>query len=193
MSDVNRYLLAATATAIATTGTLMMLPTPAQAAPPCKEWEFPAGFALNQSDGFTIQIPTAGSSAGPGQATYFKEGIQPSIGTPSGGINGKQIDITIPWSNNSTGTFRGFINPDGSVRGTSESSGGFRGSWNANKPMVCADAVSTPPVGDPNPDVTPPDTRPDTDKTGGGDPKPPPEQPFCLLDPFDLNRNGACP
>jgi hypothetical protein len=190
MSDVNRSLLAAVATAVATAGTLM-IPTAAQAQPPCKEWHFPAGFALNQNDGFRIDIPTSGASVGPGQATYFKEGIQPSVGPPSGGINGKQIDITIPWSNGSTGTFRGFINPDGSASGTSQSSDPFRGSWNANKPMVCADVAQNPPVSDPN--KQPPVSAPPEEPKTPPDPAPPADPPFCLVDPFDLNRNGKCP
>jgi hypothetical protein len=193
MSDVNRRLLAAAATAIATAGTLTVLSTPAQAEPPCQEWEFPGGFALNQNDGFTIEIPTSGANAGPGNATYFKQGIEPSIGPASGGINGRQIEINVPWSNGSTGTFRGFINPNGSASGSSQSSGGFQGSWTANKPMICADAVSTPEAVDPNPVPPPVPEDPPEDPAKPVEQKPPADQPFCFIDPFDLNRNGACP
>jgi hypothetical protein len=190
MSDVNRSLVAAVATAVATAGTLMMIPTPAQAQPPCKEWHFPPGFALNQTDGFKIDIPTSGASVGPGQATYFKPGIQPSVGPPSGGINGKQITITIPWSNSSLGHFNGFINPDGSASGSSESSSGFRAQWSANKPMVCAD-VKTP-VSDPKPKAPPPPQPPAPPDQKPPEPAPPPGQQQPCVNPLNLPFLPPC-
>jgi len=132
--------LVVAATAAATAAAIMMLPAPAQAAPSCSQWVFPNGFQLTQADGWLVRIPTLGPNVGPGSADYWKpDKNDPSNGTPSGGVQGNKISITIPWSNGSTGTFTGNIEPDGRVTGgTSRFSSNFQTTWISQK-MVCAD------------------------------------------------------
>ncbi len=135
--DRGRYLHPITPSA----ATLLVFPTPAQAAPLCNQWVFPPDFQLKQADGWLVKIPTLGPNVEPGlPAVYWKpDKNDPSNGTPSGGVQGNKISITIPWSNGSTGTFTGNIEPDGRVTsGTSRFSSNFQTTWTSQK-MVCAD------------------------------------------------------
>ncbi len=116
MSRISRSGPTAAAAAITAAAALMMLPAPARAAP-CSHWVFPRDFQLTQADGWLVKIPTLGPNAAPGlPAVYWKpDKNDPSNGSPSGGVQGNKISITIPWSNGSTSTFTGDIDPDGRV------------------------------------------------------------------------------
>ena len=97
--------------------------------------------SIDASRRLACQNPHLGTrTSGRGRPTIGSQTrIYPSNGTPSGGVQGNKISITIPWSNGSTGTFTGNIEPDGRVTGgTSRFSSNFQTTWISQK-MVCAD------------------------------------------------------
>lgn len=140
-----------------------------------------------------VQIPTSGRPrpiAGPGQALYFKPGkTDPSNGKPTGGLTGRHIDITVPWSNNCTIKFEGDIGPGGVAKGTSRGVGHvFATTWEVAGIMPC-ERYAPPAV------VQAQAPAPAAPAPAPADPPPPPQEeerdPGCILDPF--NVTGNCP
>lgn len=154
MSKPSRPPLAVAASAVAVAASVIVFPPVAHAAP-CTQWAFPDNpFTMRQADGWFVKVPTAGSNLGPGPSTYTKpDKDDPSNGTATGGINGDRIEIVIPWSNGSTGTFTGNIGPDGRVTsGIASSSANFRTSWTSSVPMKCAVFAEEPKPEEPKPE-----------------------------------------
>jgi hypothetical protein len=163
ITTVRKALVAASATAISATG-LLIGPAPAQALPispltpppkppPCDQYGFPGDVTLRDDRGNGLVINTSFSSTGPtasGPATSKGTDGLISVGTISGEITGRHIDLT--YTQDASGASFRFIGDVGDdVKGHGTYAGGF---WNTVFPLSC---ISAPP---PKPEEQEPPANP---------------------------------
>jgi len=141
---VSRAQMLAAATAISAAG-LLVIPTPAQAAPACNQYGFAGSFSLRQDNGYGVGFSAKGTTvAGPASATG--DSGEKLVGRVTGGIQGRRIDFTIKWGGAGTGHYTGDIGDDGSVRrgATINQSNANSAYWDTNYPLKCLDAPPPP-------------------------------------------------
>jgi hypothetical protein len=120
---------------------------PAPLSPSCDQFQFTGNYSLHQSNGFTVQFTSTGTSAGGGAKALDSSGKTALTGTVSGGISRTHIDFTIRWDSGPRGHYTGNINADGIASGSTEDEAhpGSRADWNATVPLGCATPISTGP------------------------------------------------
>jgi hypothetical protein len=145
----------AAATAITAAGFLTG-PTPAQAhpmlplAPPCSQYGFNGDFSIRQDNGWQTFFTATGPSAGTGRAvTIYQDNVTKDKGNVTGGgIQGRNVDVTIRFDAAGPIRYTGTVGNDGFVHG-----GQFAGGhWDSiNGPLACNDPVAPPPAPAPQP------------------------------------------
>ena len=163
-SIVNRSRILATATALSAAG-LLVNPAPAQASPtlplappPCTQYEFNGPTGLEQSNRYEVDFSSKGPIAS-GLATsyslrYGADGAPPNSGTISGGIQGRDIDLTVRFNGGGRGRYTGKVGDDGFAFGVTvdENNPSSRATWRSvSNRLVCAKPQPAPPP----PDVPP--------------------------------------
>lgn len=175
---VNRSQLFAAATAISAMG-FLVFPATAQAkpmvplAPACNKYEFAGLLELKADNGVTVQVPTSGTTVGPGKAMYAIFGrTEATFGNVYGGINGRNINFTAHWDAGLgaglTSTYTGQIDDDGFARGTTKNNLNHTNSWRNNDKNTFRCTTTPPPV------VAPP-------PAGGGGVKEVGKKPFTVV------------
>ena len=140
----------AAATAITAAG-LLTVAAPAQAhpmlplAPACSQYGFNGDFSIRQDNGWQTFFTANGPSAGTGRAvTIYQDNVTKDKGNVTGGgIQGRNVDLTVRWDAAGPVRYTGTVGNDGFVHG-----GQFAGGhWDSiNGPLACNDPVAPPPA-----------------------------------------------
>jgi hypothetical protein len=109
----------------------------------CAQWNVPAGYSLNQANGYRVKLLSGLS----GNAQYWPVTTRSPIvnGDVFGGlITAKKISFKIHWQNGATGSYDGNVSTNGHVQGTTRdqrtgASAGFVGGT-----LKCAAAPPPP-------------------------------------------------
>jgi len=153
----------AAATAITAAG-FLGAPAPAQAhpmlplgPPACSQYAFNGAFAIRQDNGWHVafsatgQFPsTGGLNGGSGTLVHASSDNvntgNMTGGVDSGGINGRDVNLTILWQGVGRGTYTGTVGDDGLVhRGVyTDANSGNSVKWDSINPLGCADAPPPP-------------------------------------------------
>lgn len=155
---LNRSLLFGAATAI-TTLAFLTVAAPVHAAPnPCSQYAFNGNFVIR---GDNIGEVTVDAATGPkfvGQALAVADDGRAVYGfVKDGGIQGRNVDFTISWieESDTTWTFSGTVADDGLVHRGVMHGPGFMSLWESTRPLACNDAeIATKPL--PGSVITPP-------------------------------------
>lgn len=139
--------LFAAATAITAAG-FLTVPALAQAlpmlplAPPCTQYEFTGDTNLAQSNGFVLSFFSKGPVAS--GLVRVSGGNEGDI---SGGLQGRNVDLTIRFDGGARGRYTGVVGNDGIARGTTfdETAPLSRAKWQASPPLKCATPAAPPP------------------------------------------------
>lgn len=118
---------------------------PAPLAPACDNYEFKGGLFQIEAGGWTLQIPATGQNVGPGEAFQAIIGRSvASFGNASGGITGRNVNITVNWTKGpfagAASTITGQVNDDGHASGDYTLTGS--GSANGTNPWHSTDTLS---------------------------------------------------
>ncbi len=131
------------AVAVALAAPILAVAPPAQAA--CGQFAFTGYTAINQSNGYRVEFNSVGTTAS-GTATAFNNRQAAVMHGPiSGGINGREVNLTVMWSQDSGGFYSGSVDDSGKARG--ETTAGTpspddtvsRATWNIRDPLKCAE------------------------------------------------------
>jgi hypothetical protein len=113
------------------------------AAGDCAQWNVPAGYSLDQNNGYKVKL--LGGLGG--QAQYWPATTRTPIVNGDvfdGLITAKKISFKIRWQNGAVGAYDGDVNANGFVRGvTRDQSGGSAGF--VGQKLKCAAAPPPPP------------------------------------------------
>jgi hypothetical protein len=126
VSSLSRSQSFAAATAIAAVA-FLAVPVPARADPTiplppvsCDQFGFGGAAVISQSNGYHVSLTGVnGTSASGGQAIQTSDdGRSKTFGSISGGgIDGRNVNLTIVWNESSKGIYNGTVGDDGQVRG----------------------------------------------------------------------------
>jgi hypothetical protein len=151
LTITNKSQLFAAATAVGALG-FLTAPAPAQAdpmfplAPPCDQYGFTGDVQLRQSNGWNVTFSSVGAVAsGPAEATG-PDGAK-MHGTISGGITGRNVDLTIRWDNGPRGRYTGSVDDDVHLRGESvdEVNPSSKAFYRSTFPIGCITPAAPPP------------------------------------------------
>jgi hypothetical protein len=132
-------------------GALLLAPSPADAKPPfalapaCDNYQFKGGLLQLEYGEVTVQIPATGQTVGPGEAFQAIIGKSvASFGNASGGVTGRNINITVNWTRGpaagGTSTITGQVNDDGHASGAHTLTG--KGQSDGTNPWHTSDTLS---------------------------------------------------
>lgn len=158
MNTAKGFPLFAVATAITALGFVTVAPL-AQAAPdPCAQYAFNGNFVIQGSNtGQATVFPAGGTQLSAADAAVYPDDLPAVHGFASGGIQGRDIDFTISWleESDSVWTFTGTIGDEGLVHRGIMHGPGFMGLWDSTTPLACNDPdIATKPL--PGSVITPP-------------------------------------
>ncbi|HEX2286939.1 MAG TPA: hypothetical protein VHI10_19305 [Mycobacterium sp.] len=149
--SVRRGAVAALFVAAPLAGALLSVPAPAQAdpmlplAPACDQYGFTGDVQLRQSNGWNVSFSSTGPVAS-GPATATGPGGAKMHGTISGGIQGRNVDLTIRWDNGPRGHYTGTVGNDVHLSGNSvdEANPGSTATYRSTFPIGCITPAAGP-------------------------------------------------
>jgi hypothetical protein len=163
MSTLSTSATLSAAVTLAVAG-LLACATPAQA-DKCVDWIYPlSAFEVRQDNGILVAVNEQPTSFNGGGASYTVPGQADVKGISTGSRSGRDIDISVNWSNGFSNHYMGSIADDGVARGTSVNNKGNSNTWyslSAYKcvkapPLVVPPIIGPPVVVDNGPQVPPP-------------------------------------
>ena len=162
-----RSQLFATTTAVTALG-LLTVAAPAQAAPePCSQYASNGDFIVQGANIGEVRVSAANGPKLVGETfTIGDDGLPVHGFVRDGGIQGRNINFTISWieESDTTWTFSGTVSDDGLVHRGLMHGPGFMSLWDSTTPLACNDPdIATKPL--PGSIVTPP--APATTKVPG--------------------------
>jgi hypothetical protein len=141
------------AAAISAVGVLA-LPAPAQAAPmiplapACNQYGFNGSFGLAQTNNYQMWFNSTGTTAQGRALSLPVNGNQASrdSGDITGGVEGRNLNLSVRWDNGSNGIYSGTVGDDGIARGTGydQTHPESRTSWESTKPLDCIVPATAP-------------------------------------------------
>lgn len=95
---------------------LALLPVSSSAKADCAQWNVPAGYSLNQDNGYKVKLLSGLS----GRAQYWPATTRSPVvnGDVFGGVvSGSKLSFKVHWQNGASGSYDGDITRNGHVRG----------------------------------------------------------------------------
>jgi hypothetical protein len=128
--------------------------------PACSQYGFTGDFGMKQDNGWQVFFTSTGSAAS-GRAVAVNGNTKGTGSVISGGVQGRNVDLTIHWDSGYNQHYFGAVGDDGYVHkgGTINQSDATSANWDSDRPLGCADAPPAPPP--------PPPPPPNTQTAGG--------------------------
>ena len=123
---------------------------PASAFPACVQYGFPGDVNLIQTNGWSVQFSSTGSTVN-APATATHSGGGKLSGTITGGIEGKNINLLATWDNGSRGRYTGTVQDDAHMVGDSEdeTDTASRAKYRSQFPISCLTTADPAPPANP--------------------------------------------